>query len=161
MKSSINYNGINSIPKNIKGHKKAKKKLLQWWFESNTYVLTYCINFSYTFSDFCNNTSRLFVKLKKMCAIIANMTARQNVQEMKWKKTQKYNDGPGESRTCDLMNTIIFLRKFQKKKKKKKKKKNSRNFQGSNLETLIQLPITWPLDHEAITESEAKNLQFS
>ena len=74
LKSSKNYNGINSIPKNIKGRKKAKKKLLQWWFESNTYVLTYCINFSYTFSDFCNNTSRLFVKLKKMCAIIANIT---------------------------------------------------------------------------------------
>ena len=76
-------------PKISKATKRQKKKLLQWWFESNTYVLTYCINFSYTFSDFCNNTSRLFVKLKKMCAIIANMTARQNVQEMKWKKNTK------------------------------------------------------------------------
>ena len=28
---------MNSIPKNIKGRKKANKKLLQWWFESNTY----------------------------------------------------------------------------------------------------------------------------
>ena len=45
LKSSKNYNGINSIPKNIKGRKKAKKKLLQRSNLSNTYLNTYVLTY--------------------------------------------------------------------------------------------------------------------